>query len=369
MIRIAITGAGGRMGKTLIEAISLTDGVELGAALERPESSLIGVDAGELVDQNGLAVINVAGGADDVQVQDIGPAGPDPLQVVELAVLSVDYAPQRTRSVSATRASPTSQRSASSPRGRSGVGDVVTTPLQNVRAGTTPGGSPASRTTTGGAGPVSPPHRLPDSSQASLTRDGGGGPPLDPCGADPNTYRDGVQHGSPTPPIGDTPVTTGSSGSSLGPSASARDELTEAVAETTGIASTPPMLLMPSGPPKIIQPVPEISTSTLSTSSWEQVAPAGGAAGVRDTPRTADQRLEMEIEKMKRENENAPAEPVAKRTKSPVTRSIGSAPLGVGVPLNPSAPPLPPPPSTPPSPVSIQRHPSVATSSQLVQAG
>ena len=48
MTRIAITGAGGRMGKTLIEAILLTDGVELSAALERPESSLIGVDAGEL---------------------------------------------------------------------------------------------------------------------------------------------------------------------------------------------------------------------------------------------------------------------------------------------------------------------------------
>ena len=29
MTRIAITGAGGRMGKTLIEAILLTDGVEL----------------------------------------------------------------------------------------------------------------------------------------------------------------------------------------------------------------------------------------------------------------------------------------------------------------------------------------------------
>ena len=47
MIRIAITGAGGRMGKALIEAILLADGVELSAALEHPESSLLGVDAGE----------------------------------------------------------------------------------------------------------------------------------------------------------------------------------------------------------------------------------------------------------------------------------------------------------------------------------
>lgn len=68
MIRIAITGAGGRMGKTLIEAISLTDGVELSAALERPESSLIGVDAGELagVGRNGVAV---AGSIEEVAEQ------------------------------------------------------------------------------------------------------------------------------------------------------------------------------------------------------------------------------------------------------------------------------------------------------------
>ena len=285
-----------------------------------------------------------AGVADEVQVQDIVPAGPDPLQEVELAVLSADYAPQRTRSASSTRASPASQRSASSPRGRSGVGDVVTTPLHHVRAGTTPGGSPASRTTTGGAGPVSPHHRVPDPSQASLTRDGGGGPPLDPYGADPNTYRDGVQHRSPNPPIGDTPVTTGSSGSSLGPSASQRDELTEAAIVTTGTTSTPPMLPTPSRPPIIEQPIPVISTSTLSMSSWVEVAPAGGLAGGGDAPRTAEQCMELEIERMKRENENAPAEPVAKRNRSPATRSIGDVKLGVGVPLNPSAPPLPPPP-------------------------
>ena len=58
MIRIAITGAGGRMGQALIEAILLADGVELSAALERPESSLLGVDAGELagVGKNGVIV-------------------------------------------------------------------------------------------------------------------------------------------------------------------------------------------------------------------------------------------------------------------------------------------------------------------------
>jgi 4-hydroxy-tetrahydrodipicolinate reductase len=48
MINIAVTGAAGRMGKALIEVISLTQGVQLSAALERPDSSLIGADAGEL---------------------------------------------------------------------------------------------------------------------------------------------------------------------------------------------------------------------------------------------------------------------------------------------------------------------------------
>jgi 4-hydroxy-tetrahydrodipicolinate reductase len=47
-IRMAIVGAGGRMGRQLIQAVSDTDGVVLGAALERPGSSLVGADAGEL---------------------------------------------------------------------------------------------------------------------------------------------------------------------------------------------------------------------------------------------------------------------------------------------------------------------------------
>lgn len=46
--RIAVTGAAGRMGKMLIEAVSLADNAVLAAAIERPESTLVGVDAGEL---------------------------------------------------------------------------------------------------------------------------------------------------------------------------------------------------------------------------------------------------------------------------------------------------------------------------------
>ena len=47
-LRIAIVGAGGRMGRQLIQAVHNAEGVELGAAFERVGSSLIGADAGEL---------------------------------------------------------------------------------------------------------------------------------------------------------------------------------------------------------------------------------------------------------------------------------------------------------------------------------
>jgi len=47
MQSIAIMGAAGRMGKSLIEALSLSSDMRLGAALVSPSSSLLGVDAGE----------------------------------------------------------------------------------------------------------------------------------------------------------------------------------------------------------------------------------------------------------------------------------------------------------------------------------
>lgn len=71
MARIAITGAAGRMGKVLIEAVTLTDGVSLGAAVVRPGSSLIGSDAGELagVGRNGVALAgDLSEVADDFDV-------------------------------------------------------------------------------------------------------------------------------------------------------------------------------------------------------------------------------------------------------------------------------------------------------------
>jgi 4-hydroxy-tetrahydrodipicolinate reductase len=56
MIKVAVVGAAGRMGKNLVQAIQDTDGLELGAATERAESSLIGVDAGALAGVGDLGV-------------------------------------------------------------------------------------------------------------------------------------------------------------------------------------------------------------------------------------------------------------------------------------------------------------------------
>ncbi|SDY06531.1 4-hydroxy-tetrahydrodipicolinate reductase [Allochromatium warmingii] len=59
-IRIAIAGAGGRMGHNLVQAVTETDGLTLGAATERAGSSLIGADAGELAGVGQLKVPIVA---------------------------------------------------------------------------------------------------------------------------------------------------------------------------------------------------------------------------------------------------------------------------------------------------------------------
>lgn len=61
-VRIAVTGAAGRMGKMLIEAISANDAAVLTAAIERPGSSLIGADAGELagLGKNGVHIVDDA---------------------------------------------------------------------------------------------------------------------------------------------------------------------------------------------------------------------------------------------------------------------------------------------------------------------
>ncbi|TCT23742.1 4-hydroxy-tetrahydrodipicolinate reductase [Thiobaca trueperi] len=59
-IRIAIAGAGGRMGRMLVQAVTEADGLTLGAATERAGSSLLGADAGELAGVGRLDVPLVA---------------------------------------------------------------------------------------------------------------------------------------------------------------------------------------------------------------------------------------------------------------------------------------------------------------------
>ncbi|MCC6074231.1 4-hydroxy-tetrahydrodipicolinate reductase [Pseudomonas sp. GCM10022188] len=56
MRRIAVMGAAGRMGKTLIEAVLQAPGAVLTAAVDRPDSSLVGADAGELAGLGRLGV-------------------------------------------------------------------------------------------------------------------------------------------------------------------------------------------------------------------------------------------------------------------------------------------------------------------------
>ena len=56
MRRVAIAGAAGRMGRTLIQAVVEDDAFALGAAVERPGLSLVGTDAGELASVGRLNV-------------------------------------------------------------------------------------------------------------------------------------------------------------------------------------------------------------------------------------------------------------------------------------------------------------------------
>ncbi len=56
MINIGVIGAGGRMGRMLIEAVQENPHTTLSAAIERQGSSLIGADAGEVV---GVGTLNV----------------------------------------------------------------------------------------------------------------------------------------------------------------------------------------------------------------------------------------------------------------------------------------------------------------------
>ena len=65
MARVAVTGAAGRMGRTLIEALGTAEGLTLGAAFERPGHECIGRDAAELAGagSRGVAIGDSIGAA------------------------------------------------------------------------------------------------------------------------------------------------------------------------------------------------------------------------------------------------------------------------------------------------------------------
>ena len=71
MTRVAVTGAAGRMGKTLVQAIHDSEDLSLGAAFEHPESEMLDADAGELAGVGNLGIKiqgSVAAGINDFDV-------------------------------------------------------------------------------------------------------------------------------------------------------------------------------------------------------------------------------------------------------------------------------------------------------------
>ena len=71
MMRVAITGASGRMGLTLIQAISQSPVLTLAVAIDRTDSPIIGKDTGELIGTNASGVKvseNLAAVANDFDV-------------------------------------------------------------------------------------------------------------------------------------------------------------------------------------------------------------------------------------------------------------------------------------------------------------
>ncbi|MCF6280599.1 MAG: 4-hydroxy-tetrahydrodipicolinate reductase [Candidatus Polarisedimenticolaceae bacterium] len=71
MHRVAVVGAAGRMGKSLIQAVAEADGLVLGAATERTGSTLLGSDAGELANVGCLDIALVDSLQDVVDAFDV----------------------------------------------------------------------------------------------------------------------------------------------------------------------------------------------------------------------------------------------------------------------------------------------------------
>ena len=72
MTRIAITGAAGRMGRILIEAVDAVEDAQVGAAIVLPSDPMVGVDAGAIAglgkNLNVVAVTDVAAAVDSFDV-------------------------------------------------------------------------------------------------------------------------------------------------------------------------------------------------------------------------------------------------------------------------------------------------------------
>jgi len=90
-IKVAVTGAAGRMGRTLIEAIDLAEELELAAAIERPDCSLLGADAGELVGQGKSGVVLVDDLASVIENIDVLIDFTAPAATVENAKLCAEH--------------------------------------------------------------------------------------------------------------------------------------------------------------------------------------------------------------------------------------------------------------------------------------
>lgn len=71
MVRIAVAGAAGRMGRNLVKATYNNEQASVAAGSERPESSLVGVDLGELCGEGKFDVVVTDDLAKDIEQFDV----------------------------------------------------------------------------------------------------------------------------------------------------------------------------------------------------------------------------------------------------------------------------------------------------------
>ncbi len=71
MVKIAVAGAAGRMGRNLVKATLSNQQARLGSGSERPESSLVGVDVGELCGEGHLDIALVDSLENSIEAFDV----------------------------------------------------------------------------------------------------------------------------------------------------------------------------------------------------------------------------------------------------------------------------------------------------------